>query len=132
MSNTIDQYRQAKSDYLRLRNQAKKELIARFHQVANELFQIQKELLEDFGEKIAMPNKAKKVRAAAASKKAVAATPAAPPHSSATTAKIASLQNQLERAKKKVTDLQAAGKPVKAAEDKVYEIEDALRLAQAK
>ena len=123
MSNTIDQYRQAKSDYLRLRNQAKKELIARFHQVANELFQIQKELLEDFGEKIAVPNKAKKVRAVAtAPKKALAPV----------SAKISSLQSQLGRAQKKVTDLQAAGKPVKAAEDQVYEIEDALRLAQAK
>ena len=131
MSNTIDQYRQAKSDYLRLRNQAKKELIARFHQVANELFQIQKELLDDFGEKIAVPNKAKKVRAGAAFKKALAPASAVP-QSSATSAKIVSLQSQLGRAKKKVTDLQTAGKPIKAAEDKVYEIEDAMRLAQAK
>ncbi len=62
MSNTIDQYREAKNSYLKLRNQAKKELIARFHELANEMLQLQRELLEDFGEKIAMPAKGKKPR----------------------------------------------------------------------
>jgi hypothetical protein len=57
MSNTIDQYREAKSNYLKLRNQAKRELILRFNEVANELLQLQRELFEDFGEKVSLPTK---------------------------------------------------------------------------
>lgn len=130
-SNAIDQYRQAKSEYLRLRNQAKKELIARFHQTANEMFQIQRELLEDFGEKVAIPSKAKKSRAAKTAKSperkaapAAASAPASP--------QLAGLQQQLQRARKKLTDLQSAGKPTKTAEDRIYELEDAIRLAHGK
>jgi hypothetical protein len=59
MSSTIDQYREAKNSYFKLRNQAKKELVARFNELANELLQLQRELLEDFGEKVAMPSRSK-------------------------------------------------------------------------
>jgi hypothetical protein len=38
------------------------------------------------------------------------------------------LRKQLERQKKKLTDTQAAGKPTKAVEDRIYELEDELRL----
>lgn len=130
-SNAIDQYRQAKSEYLRLRNQAKKELIARFHQAANEMFQIQRELLEDFGEKIAIPSKAKKSRAAKPAKTAERKAAAAP-IPSVSSPHVVALQQQLQRARKKLADTQAAGKPTKAAEDRIYELEDAIRLAQAK
>jgi hypothetical protein len=130
-SNAIDQYRQAKSEYLRLRNQAKKELIARFHQAANEMFEIQRELLEDFGEKVVIPSKARKGRARKPTKsperKAVEPMPAP-----AVSRQVAALQAQLQRARKKLTNLQAGGKPTKAAEDRIYELEDALRLAQGK
>ena len=131
-SGAIEQYRQAKNDYLRLRNQAKKELIARFQQVANELFQIQRELLEDFGEKVAMPSKAKKTRSPKGSKQEAPKSkahgePAAPP-----SAQLISLQKQLERTKKKLSDTQSAGKPTKTVEDRIYELEDAIRLEAAK
>ena len=134
-SNAIEQYRQAKSDYLRLRNQAKKELIARFHQVANELFQIQRELLEDFGEKIAIPSKAKKSRrhkAAAVPERSKAGSAAASTAPAKVSPELASLQQQLQKARKKLADTQAAGKATKATEDRIYEIEDAIRLVQAK
>ena len=64
MSTTLDQYREAKNSYLKLRNQAKKELIARFNELASELLQLQRELLEDFGEKIALPSKSSKSKPA--------------------------------------------------------------------
>lgn len=138
-ANAIEQYRQAKSDYLRLRNQAKKELIARFHQAANELFQIQRELLEDFGEKIAIPSKAKKSRPVKGVKASERKTPAAQTAKTAPAAgpaavspQVASLQQQLQKARKKLSDTQGAGKPTKATEDRIYELEDAIRLAQAK
>jgi len=129
MTTALDQYRQAKNDYLKLRNQAKKELVARFNELASELFHVQRELLEDFGEKVSIPSKAKKTRAAKPAKQAPSKPqpPAAPPSAAAI-----ALQKQIEKQKKKVAETQAAGKPVKAVEDRLYELEDALRLAQVK
>ncbi len=134
--NAIEQYRQAKSDYLRLRNQAKKELLARFHQTANELFQIQQELLEDFGEKVTIPAKGKKLRptktAAKTPGRKASSAPAAPAPAPSVSPQLAALQQQLQKARKKLAEVQAAGKPTKASEDRIYELEDAIRLAQAK
>lgn len=128
-SATIAQYREAKSQYLKLKSQAKKELIARFNALAGELLQVQRELLEDFGEKVAFPKKApatNKPKSAAAS---VTAAPVATP-SPADTAKAASLNRQLEKQKKKLEELKAAGKPTKAVDDRIYELQDEIRLLQ--
>jgi len=127
MPNTLDQYREAKNNYLKLRNQARKEMIAHFNSLAAELFQVQRELLDDFGEKVALP-KPKKVRTA---KVAVAAAPPAKPApapAAVPSPKALSLQKQLERQRKKLADTKTAGKPTKAVEDRIYEIEDELRL----
>ena len=128
-STTIEQYREAKSQYLKLKNQAKKELVARFNALAAELLQVQRELLEDFGEKISLPTKSsalKKPKPPAASSTTV--TAAAP--SPADTAKAASLTRQLDKQKKKLEELKAVGKPTKAVEDRIYELEDEIRLLQ--
>lgn len=122
MATTIDQYREAKNQYLKLRNQAKKELIARFHELSGELLRIQRELQEDFGEKITLSNKPKKVRV-----KAVSA-PAEPAPETPSSPKIVAVEKMIERQKKKVADTQAVGKPVKSAQDRLYELEDELRL----
>ncbi len=55
MSSTIDQYRDAKSQYLKLRAEAKKDLLRRFQELANELLLIQRELIEDFDYKGVLP-----------------------------------------------------------------------------
>ncbi len=128
MSTTIDAYREAKANYLKLRNQAKKELIGRFNELANELLQVQRELLEDFGEKVALPAKGKKPRPA---KPAVAKTAPPPEPPAAPSPKESALQKQIDRQKKKLADTQAAGKATKAAEDRLYELEDELRLLRA-
>ena len=122
MSTSLDQYRAAKADYLKLRNQAKKELIARFNELANELLGIQRELLEDFGEKVAMPSKPKK--------KPAATTASAVSSPAPNEKKIAAVQKQIDAQKKKLSDLQTAGKPTKTVEDRIYELEDELRLAR--
>jgi hypothetical protein len=129
MSSTIEQYREAKSHYLKLRNQAKKDLVVRFHALSNELLQVQRELLEDFGEKIALPSKSKKARPA----KSVSLPKAKVPEPEPTPPSPQSLAilKQIDRQKKKLAETQAAGKPLKAIEDKIYELEDELRLAQA-
>ena len=129
-STTLEQYREAKNQYLKLKSQAKKELIARFNALAAELLQVQRELLEDFGEKVSLPAKGsaqKKAKAPAAP--TPAAAPAAEP-SRADAARVASLKKQLERQKKKLDELKAAGKATKAVDDRIYELEDEIRLLQ--
>ena len=130
MPTTLDEYRDAKQTYLKLRAQAKKELIARFHEVSNELVRLQRELLEEFGEKVPLPTKATAGKAKKATKKVVeaAAGPVAPPAS--VSPKIAGLRKQVETQNKKLEVARAAGKPLKAIEDRIYELEDALRLAE--
>jgi hypothetical protein len=123
MANTLEQYREARQSWMKLRNQARKELIARFHQVSAELLQIQKELLEDFGEKVTIPVKPKK-----AAKPVKAAAPA-PVEKPVEKPEVVALRKKLAAQQKKLAEAQAAGKPTKAIEDRIYEIEDDLRLA---
>lgn len=124
MQNTIEQYREAKAAYQKLHNQAKKELIARFHQLASELLLIQKELKEDFGHKIAIPTKGKVAKPAA---KPVV-TPAPVP--AATNPKIAVLEKRVAAEKAKLEKAVSAGKPDKPIRDRIYELEDELRLSR--
>lgn len=121
---TLDQYREAKTNYIKLKTQAKKELLARFHELANELLQVQRELLEDFGEKVAMPAKGKKP-VKAAKKTAAEPAPAEKPDP-----KVEQLKKQLEAQRKKLETAKEQNKPTRAIEDRIYEIEDSLRLAQ--
>lgn len=127
LPSALDQYRSAKSDYLKLRSQARKELISRFHELANELLRIQGELLEDFGEKVQLPAKPKRLKKAAVAKEAAA--PVAKPQAVAD-GKVAAIQKRLEAQRKKLAETKASGKPTKAVEDRIYELEDELRLAQ--
>jgi hypothetical protein len=124
MSNTLAQYREARQNWMKLRNQAKKELITRFHEVSAELLQIQRELLEDFGEKVTIPTKAKKgVAKKAAAAVAVVAAPVIKD-----SPEVAALKKKIETQQKKLNEVRAAGKPTKAIEDRIYELEDDLRL----
>lgn len=135
MPTRIDEYREAKNTYFKLRNQAKKELIARFNELAQELLQLQRELLEDFGEKIAIPAKPQKSRPGAKPAKTAATSPVGAASSAATIApspKVLQIQKQIQQQKKKLADAQGAGKPTKAIDDRIYELEDELRLAQGK
>jgi hypothetical protein len=123
MPTTLDQYRAAKADYLKFRNQAKRELIARFNELASEILRIQQELLEDFGEKITIPAKPKKSRTA---KSAAKPEPERAPESP----KVAAVQKKLAIQRKKLEELRGGGKPTKSVEDRIYELEDELRLAK--
>ncbi|MBZ2185845.1 MAG: hypothetical protein K7J46_14125 [Bryobacter sp.] len=124
MSNTLAQYREARQNWMKLRNQAKKELITRFHEVSAELLQIQRELLEDFGEKVTIPTKAKK----GVAKKAAAAVAVVSAPVIKDSPEVAALKKKIEAQQKKLNEVRAAGKPTKAIEDRIYELEDDLRL----
>jgi hypothetical protein len=131
MPTTIDQYREAKATYQKLHNQAKKELLARFHELAQELLQIQKELKEDFATKVAIPSKPKAARRSpnAASPNRVTELPA---KTATPNPQIARTEKKLAAAKQKLQEVIGAGKDAKPIKDRIYELEDELRLAKEK
>lgn len=133
MSSTLQEYRDAKQSWLKLRGQAKKELIARFHEVSTELLQIQRELLEDFGEKVSLSLKPKKAakKTAPATVAVVAPAPVGVRALEPKTAAPTPLEKKLAATKKKLAEAKAEGKPTKAIEDRIYEIEDDIRVAKS-
>jgi hypothetical protein len=84
-------------------------------------------LVTTFRYKASGKPKAKKAAKQPAAKPAAQAAPSAP----AADSKTKRIQRQLETARKKLEDAKAAGKTTRPLEDRVYEIEDALRLATA-
>jgi hypothetical protein len=118
---------------------------ARFREILSEAVQIAQEYRSDFGGVLKPPSpvtafrykpsaKSKTKKTATKEKPAAkngrgtaaAVTPAVKP-----TPKVTGLQKRLVTAKKKLDDAKAAGKPTQTFEDKVYEIEDELRLSGA-
>ncbi len=128
MGNTLEQYRQAKLDISKLHSAAKKELTARFHELSNELLTVQKELREEFGIKLAIPLKAKtgRVKKAAAPVKKEAGKP------QAESAETAAIERKIAAQKRKLEEAAKGGKPDKPIRDRIYELEDELRLAREK
>ena len=117
---TINQYREAKTKYEQLRGQAKKDLLQRFHQLEAELAQIQRELREDFGVKATVNLKSRSARPKPAPKSE------AP---SVRSPKLIAIEKKLTAQKQKLDAAKASGKATKAIEDRVYELEDELKLA---
>ncbi|MDQ2839696.1 MAG: hypothetical protein M3Y72_01380 [Acidobacteriota bacterium] len=128
MANTLDQYRQAKHDILKLRGAAKKELIGRFHELANELLVVQKELREEFNVKLAIPSKPKSSRP----KKAPAVESKKAEKPTSTSPEITAIERKLAAQKRKLDGAAKSGKPDKLIRDRIYELEDELRLAKEK
>ena len=118
-----------------MRSQARQAMEVRFKELLTEAAQIASDYHTDFGGVLKPPAvvTAFKTRAGVKGKvaskpvvasAATAAVPAAGP-------KVAALERKLATAKKKLEAAKSAGSPTKALEDRVYEIEDDLRLAQS-
>ena len=143
MNNVISDYQKWKQQGQDLRVQAKQAMESRFHELLTEAVQIAEEYRADFGGPLKPPAGVTafryKARAKAKAKKAAqpkAAGKAAPREEPKPQkpdpkldAKVAGLQKRLAAAKKKLEDAKAAGTPARVLEDKIYEIEDELRLA---
>ena len=145
MSDIIADYQKWKQQGEDLRAQAKHAMEARFRELLAEAVALSEEYRADFGGPLKPPapvtafrykasaHKGKK----AAPKKAAApaGAPAKAPVKTEATAsvkanpKVAGLQKRLATAKKKLEDAKTAGTPTRVLEDRVYEIEDELRLA---
>jgi hypothetical protein len=142
MSDLITEYKKWKQQGEDLRVQAKQAMETRYHELLAEAVQIAKEYLADFGEPLKPPSPITAFRyrgsAKSKAKKAAVERPTAKnlrevaqpaPSAAKPDAEIVGLQKWLVTEKKKFDKAKASGKPTRAVEDRIYEIEDALRLA---
>jgi hypothetical protein len=145
MSDIINEYQKWKQQGEDLRTQAKHAMESRFRELLAEAVSIAEEYKADFGAPLKPPapvtsfrykaaahgkaKKAAKSKAAAAPAAAKPAAPAPPAPKASPNPKLAGLEKRLATARKKLEDAKAAGTPTRVLEDKVYEIEDELRLA---
>jgi hypothetical protein len=139
MADVITEYQKWKQQGDSLKSQARHAMETRFRELLTEAVSIAEEYRSDFGAPLKPPASVTAFRYKAAAKaksKKPAKTPAAaakapePPRPAPKAdPKLAGLQKQLATAKKKLEDAKAAGTPSRKLEDRVYEIEDELRLA---
>jgi hypothetical protein len=159
MNNVITDYQKWKQQGEDLRVHAKQAMESRFRELLAEAVALAEEYRADFGGplKPALPVTAFRYKAHARAKAKKSAKPKAPdakaeaPRTQAPKAagkaapredltphklpppkpdpKIAGLRKRLATARKKLDDAKTAGTPTRVLEDKIYEIEDALRLA---
>ena len=143
MPDVINEYQKWKQQGEDLRVQAKHAMESRFRDLLTEAVHIAEEYRTDFGAALKPPPavtafrykaaaKAKVKKPAGKAAKPVAAAPAkpeAPAPAPKPNPKVAGLQKRLATAKKKLEDAKVGGATTRPYEDKVYEIDDELRLA---
>ena len=138
MNDVITDYQKWKQQGENLRVQAKHAMETQFRELLIEAVRIAEMYRSDFGSALKPPPQVTAFRFKAAAKakgkpKKTAVVPPAAPKVEAPVAKpdpkMAALQKRLATAKKKLDDVKAAGGATRPLEDKVYEIEDAIRLA---
>jgi hypothetical protein len=138
MSDVISDYQRWKQQGENLRAQAKQAMESRFRELLTEAAHIAEEYRADFGGSLkpSSPITAFRYKASAKSKakkhvtKPKAAPAAPPPPAAKPDPRVTALQKKLATAKKKLDEAKAAGAPTRTFEDRIYEIEDELRLAQ--
>jgi len=132
MSDVISDYQRWKQQGDDLRLKAKQAMEARFRELLSEAAAIAEEYRSDFGAPLKPPAAVTafrfKAHAKAKPKKAAKAAQAEPAPTKPSP-KVAGLHKRLATAKLKLEEAKAAGKPARMFEDKIYEIEDELRLA---
>ena len=137
MPDVINEYQKWKQQGEDLRVQAKHAMETRFRDLLSEAVHIAEEYRTDFGGALKPPpavtafryKASSKLKAKKAAAKAKPAAPKPEPPAVKPNPKVAGLQKRLATAKKKLEDAKAGGATTRPYEDKVYEIEDELRLA---
>ena len=137
MPDIINEYQKWKQQGEDLRVQAKHAMESRFRDLLTEAVHLAEEYRTDFGAVLKPPPAVTAFRYKAsarpkAKKPAEKVKPAAPkpePPAAKPNPKVAALQKRLATAKKKLDDAKAGGATTRPYEDKVYELEDELRLA---
>ena len=141
MSDPIAEYLQWKKQGGELRARAKQAIEARFRELLTEAVHLAEEYRADFGAQLAPPavvtsfkfkaggkKAAKKAAPAPVLVKAPTQAPAPAPKAAKPNPKVAGLERQLAAAKKKLEAAKAKGAGTKNLEDRIYELEDDLRL----
>jgi hypothetical protein len=130
MDNVIAEYQKWKVQGESLRAQAKQAMEARFRDLLTEAARISQEYHRDFGGGLKPPPQVTAFRFKSTHSKAVkkVAKPAPVPKA-APDPKMAALDKRLAQARAKLDAAKTAGKPTKNLEDRIYEIEDEIRLA---
>src|SRR5438105_1964060 len=132
MSDVISEYQKWKQQGDDLRLKAKQAMESRFRELLSEAARIADEYRMDFGSVLKPPSNVTafryKAHARTKPKKAVKHKAAAPVVSQPTPA-VAAIQKRLATTKRKLEQAKTTGKGTRPLEDKIYEIEDELRLA---
>ena len=141
MADVISDYQKWKQQGESLKMQAKQAMESRFRELLSEAASLAEEYRADFGAPLKPPSNITAFRykisgnpkAKKPAKPRAAKVPPEPERPKAEAAKadpkLAGLQKRLDTAKKKLEDAKAAGGATRAFEDRIYELEDALRLA---
>ncbi len=153
MADLISEYQKWKQQGENLKAQAKEAMESRFRELLAEAVSIAEEYRADFGVPLKPPapvtafrykrsgrprprkdGKQPKAKAAESPRAETKAKPAETPRAAAKAQtpdpKIARLKRQLTSAQKKLDQAKAASAPTRPLEDRIYEIEDELRLAE--
>ena len=141
MADAISEYQKWKQQGENLKMQAKQAIESRFRELLTEAVSLAEEYRADFGTPLKPPanvtafrykasgrTKSRKPAKPQAAKAAETARPETKPQKP--DPKIAGLEKRLAAAKQKLEDAKAAGAPTRVIEDRIYEIDDALRLAR--
>ena len=139
MSDVLSDYQKWKQQGESLRAQARQAMESRFRELLEEAVRIAGEYRQDFGAALKIPSpvtafrykgsvKGKAGKAAKPNPAAKAKTERAEPPPPKPDPKIARLHKRLAATRKKLDDAKSAGVPTRVLEDRVYEIEDELRL----
>jgi hypothetical protein len=141
MSDVISEYQKWKVQGENLRTEAQQAMASRFRDLLAEAVRIAEEYRADFGAPLKPPPPVTAFRFKASAKpkakKSAKPKPAAKPvetrpepkAAAKPDPKVAALQKRIAATKKKLEDAKAAGTPTRTLEDKIYELEDDLRLA---
>jgi hypothetical protein len=142
MSDVISEYQKWKEQGDDLRAKAKRAMESRFRELLAEAVRIAAEYRADFGTVVKPPSSVTsfryKAEAGSKPRKSAPTGPAAKagrvetkpePIAQKPSPKVAGLQKRLAAAKKKLDEAKAANSPTRALDDRIYELEDELRLA---
>jgi len=138
MTDVISEYQKWKRQGEDLRSKARHAMESRFRELLTEAVQLAEEYRADFGGLLKPPPAVTAFRYKAGARKHAGQKAAAKPLPSPPQVeqpvpkpdrKVAGMQKRLETARKKLEAAKNAGQPTKNLEDRIYEIEDDLRLA---
>ena len=135
MPDIIIEYQEWKERGDSLRLKAKQAMEVRFRDLLLEAARIGDDYRADFGKALKPPPAVTAFRYKAQSKssvkkKAAVKKTAPPAEAPKPNPKVAGLQKRLATAKRKLDEAKAANAPTRPIEDRIYELEDDLRLAQ--